>query len=527
MLGLEEEALNNSPEEWLGRIHPDDLAAFRGEFDCHIEGKTSQFEHEYRIRHADGEYRWMQVRGLVVRESNGKAYRMAGSQSEITDRKLAEERLLHGALHDSLTGLLNRALILDRVGQALARSQDNEDANFALAILDIDRFMVVNESLGHGAGDELLVALSRRLKAELGPGDTLGRLGGDEFTILVEDYQDFAEVEEFVQKLLDAIGRPFELNGKEIFISASFGIVFAAPRYVGANDMLRDADLAMYRAKKEGASGFEIFEEQRHRPRFDRLQAETSLRYALSKGWIHVFYQPIVDLKNRRIIGFEALSRLIHPSQGIVPPADFIGIAEKTGLIILLGEQMLKMACAQTVEWQRQYGLGEDLTISVNFSARHLADESIVALVGDVLADTGLPAKSLKIEITETLIMSNPELAAKTPDRIKTLGITLSLDDFGTGYSSLGYLRRFPIDTLKMDRSFVGRMDTDTRDLELVRMIIQLAHTLGMEVVSEGIETKRQFDLLAELACEYGQGFFLAKPLPAEEAGMLLANQPI
>ncbi len=526
MLGLENETLQNSPDEWLGRIHPDDLAAFCKAFDSHIEGKSGQFEHEYRMRHADGEFRWMQVRGLVVREAKGKAYRMAGSQSEITDRKLAEERLLHGALHDSLTGLPNRALMMDRIGQALARMEGSGELSFALVILDLDRFMVVNENLGHGAGDDLLVSLSRRLEGKLGPGDTLARLGGDEFAILMEGHKDVEAVKKFVKNLQKIIAQPFELIGKEIFIAASVGIVFSAPRYIRANDMLRDADLAMYRAKKEGKSSIEVFEERRHRPRFDQLQVETSLRYALDKGWIHVFYQPIVDLQSRRIVGFEALSRLIHPSQGIIPPASFIGIAEETGLIVPLGEQVLKMACAKTVEWQRQYGLGADLTISVNFSARHLAEENIVALLADVLADTGLPAKSLKIEITETLITSNPELASQTLDRIKKLGITLSLDDFGTGYSSLGYLRRFPIDTLKMDRSFVGRMDTDTRDLELVRMIIQLAHTLGMEVVSEGIETKSQLDILGALNCKFGQGFYFSRPLPADEAAQLLAHPP-
>jgi diguanylate cyclase (GGDEF)-like protein/PAS domain S-box-containing protein len=275
MLGLENEVSNNSPDEWLDRIHADDLVAFRDAFDNHIEGKTSQFEHEYRILHVDGAYRWMQVRGLVVREANGKAHRMAGSQSEITNRKLAEERLLHDTLHDSLTGLPNRTLLLDRVGQALAHRADNEDPDFALAILGLDRFMVVNESLGHSAGDELLVTLSRRLEAELRTGDFLGRLGGDEFAILIEDYRSVEAVEEFVRKLLDAIGQPFEVSGEELFISASFGIVFGAQHYVEANDMLRDADLAMYRAKKEGASGFEVFEERRHRPRFDQLQAET------------------------------------------------------------------------------------------------------------------------------------------------------------------------------------------------------------------------------------------------------------
>lgn len=525
MLGLEETELKNSPEEWLSRIHPEDVVAFCEGFDAHLDGTSNQFEHEYRMRHANGDFRWMQARGLAVRQGDGKAYRMAGSQSDITDRKLAEERLLHGALHDPLTGLPNRALMLDRLGQALARMERNEGVKFALAILDLDRFMIVNESLGHVVGDELLVSLSRRLEKEIGSGNTLARLGGDEFAILMEDYETFEDIKEYVQHLQEIIAKPFELHGKDVYTSASFGIVLGETRYTRASDMLRDADLAMYRAKKEGKTGFEVFEESRHRCEFDQLQVETSLRQGLDEGWIHVFYQPIVDLKERRIKGFEALSRLIHPAHGVIPPVEFIGVAEESGLIVPLGEQVLKRACEQTVEWQERFNLVGKLDISVNLSARHLADDNIVELLVDVLKTTGLPPENLKMEITESLIMSNPELAAQTLDRIKKLGITLSLDDFGTGYSSLSYLRRFPIDTLKMDRSFVGRIDSDERDLELVRMIILLAHTLGMEVVGEGIETNSHLKLLRDLNCEYGQGFYFSKPLPENEVAELLEKR--
>ena len=525
MLGLEENDLKNSPEEWLSRIHPDDVVGFCEDFDAHLDGTSSQFEHEFRMRHANGDFRWMQARGLAVRQADGKVYRMAGSQSDITDRKLAEERLMHGALHDPLTSLPNRALMLDRLGQALSRMERNVELNFALAILDLDRFMLVNESLGHVVGDELLVSLSRRLEAEVGVGNTLARLGGDEFAILMEDGDTLADIKSYVKRLQEVIAKPFELLGKDVYVSASFGIVSGEPSYTRASDMLRDADLAMYRAKKEGKTGFEVFEESRHRREFDQLQVETSLRQGLEEGWIHVYYQPIVDLKTRKIKGFEALSRLIHPTHGIIPPVEFIGVAEETGLIVPLGEQMLEMACAQTVEWQREFGLSDELDISVNLSARHLAEDNIVELLQEVLEKTKIPPASLKVEITESLIMSNPELAAQTLDRIKKLGITLSLDDFGTGYSSLSYLRRFPIDTLKMDRSFVAPIDTDKRDLELVRMIILLAHTLGMEVVGEGIETESHLDLLRGLDCEYGQGYFFSRPLPAGEVAALLKRQ--
>ncbi len=526
LLGLEKENIKYTPEAWLSRIHPDDVDTFCNRFDAHLEGKTSLFEHEYRMRHANGEFRWVQARGIVARRENGEPFLMAGSQSDITDRKLAEESLTHGAMHDALTGLPNRGLVLDRVGQALARMKRSEDQRFALAILDLDRFMVVNESLGHAAGDELLVSLARRLEAEIAPGNTLARLGGDEFAILLEGFETLDEIKDAVRGFQSVISHPFNINGEEIFVSASFGVAVGAPGYKHSEELLRDADLAMYRAKKDGKSGFETFDESRHRHAVNQLQIETMLRRALENGDILVHYQPIVDLKTGTVSGFEALTRMAHPTRGLVPPGDFIGIAEETGLIVPLGEQVLEMACTAASAWQRRFNLKNRLSMSVNFSARHISEDGVVDLLENVLSRSGLPPEDLKIEITESLIMTNPELAAQTLAQIKELGVTLSLDDFGTGYSSLSYLRRFPIDTLKMDRSFVGRMDTDERDMELVRMIILLAHTLGMEVVGEGIESESQLGLLRELNCEFGQGYFFEKPLPEDEAAKMLAESP-
>lgn len=526
LLGLEEENIKYTPEEWLSRIHPDDVDTFCERFDAHLEGAIPQFEHEYRMRHANGEFRWVLARGVAARRDDGEPYLMAGSQSDISDRKVAEESLSHGALHDALTGLPNRSLMLDRVGQAIARLGRDKTHSFALALLDLDRFMIVNESLGHAAGDELLVSIARRLEPKMVPGNTLARLGGDEFAILFGDLASLDDIRGTIGELQKTISQPFKINGEEIFVSASFGVALGAPGYQRAEEMLRDADLAMYRAKKEGKSGFETFDEHRHRQAVNQLQAETLLRRALENGDIVAHYQPIVDLRTGVIAGFEALARMTHPTRGIIPPGEFIGIAEETGLIVPLGEQVLEKACAAASAWQERFGLEGKLSMSVNLSARHIAEENIVDLMGDVLSRSGLPPKDLKIEITESLIMTNPELAAQTLAKMKELGVTLSLDDFGTGYSSLSYLRRFPLDTLKMDRSFVGRMDSDERDLELVRMIILLAHTLGMEVVGEGIETESQLTLLRDLNCEFGQGYFFAKPLPEKDAAALLATAP-
>lgn len=526
LLGLEEENIKYTPEAWLSRIHPDDVDTFCDRFDAHLEGRIPQFEHEYRMRHANGEFRWVMARGVVARRDDGEPYLMAGSQSDISDRKVAEESLTHGALHDALTGLPNRGLMLDRVGQAIARLGRDKTHNFALALLDLDRFIVVNESLGHAAGDELLVSIARRLEPKMVPGNTLARLGGDEFAILLEDYASLEDVRGTIEELQDTISQPFDIYGEEIFVSASFGVAVGAPGYQRAEEVLRDADLAMYRAKKEGTSGYETFDENRHRQVVNKLQAETMLRKALENGDIVPHYQPIVDLKTGAIAGFEALARMTHPTRGIIPPGEFIGIAEETGLIVPLGEQVLEKACAAASAWQERFGLEGKLSMSVNLSARHIAEDNIVDLMRDVLSRSGLPPRDLKIEITESLIMTNPELAAQTLARMKELGVTLSLDDFGTGYSSLSYLRRFPLDTLKMDRSFVGRMDSDERDLELVRMIILLAHTLGMEVVGEGIETESQLTLLRDLNCEFGQGYFFAKPLAEDDAAELLATAP-
>lgn len=524
MLGYGEDEIGSSPDEWVKRIHRDDVDRFMDELKAHLDGRTATLRCEYRIRRKSGEILRMVARGVAVRNEDGAAYRMAGSQSDITDRRRAEERLIHDALHDALTGLANRTLLTDRLGQALARLKRNPAMGFALASLNLDRFRVVNESLGHTAGDDLLLAVSRRLESQLQPGDTLARLGADNFALLMEEAGDESAVRKRADSVRQAVGQPYRLGGREVFSSASVGIVMGSPDHQSANDILRNAELALSSAKKDGKGKTETYRETLHHEAVGLMESETDLRKAVEKNRVAAFYQPIIALDTGRIAGFEALARIDHPDRGIVPPSDFIGIAEETGLIVPLCEQILAQSCSQTVRWQRDMGLDEGLTVSVNLSARNLADDGLIDTLRHVLADSGIEPENLRLELTESLIMANPESMAQTLAELKKLKVHLVLDDFGTGYSSFSHLRRFPLDTLKIDRSFVMRMASKARDQELVRIIITLAHTLGMDVVAEGVETRAQADSLSRLNCEYAQGFLYAAPLPAEAAGKFLKD---
>jgi PAS domain S-box-containing protein/diguanylate cyclase (GGDEF)-like protein len=524
MLGYEEDEVGSAPDEWVNRIHRDDVDRFMDELKAHLDGRTATFRCEYRIRRKSGDILRMVARGVAVRGEDGHAYRMAGSQSDVTDRRRAEERLIHDALHDALTGLANRTLMTDRLGQALARLKRNPAMGFALATLNLDRFRVINESLGHMAGDDLLLAVSRRLENQVQPGDTLARLGADSFAILMEDAGDEAAVRKRANRIRQVVGQPYRLGGREVFSSASVGIVMGSPDQQSAGDMLRNAELALSSAKKDGKGKTETYHETLHHEAVGLMETEIDLRKAIEKNRVVAFYQPIIALDTGRITGFEALARIDHPDRGIIPPSDFIGIAEETGLIVPLCEQILSQACSQTARWRREMKLDEGLSISVNLSARNLADDGLMDTLRHVLADSGIEPGSLRLELTESLIMANPELMVQTLADLKKLDILLALDDFGTGYSSLSHLRRFPLDTLKIDRSFVMRMVSEARDLELVRIIVTLAHTLGMDVVAEGVETQAHADSLRHLGCEYAQGFLYAAPLPAEAAGKLLAD---
>lgn len=442
---------------------------------------------------------------------------------DITARKKLEEQLRYDAFHDSLTGLANRALFLDRLQHAIARSKTDPHAAFAVLFLDLDGFKLINDSLGHEQGDKLLVAFAERMTPLFHPGDTLARLGGDEFTLLLDNIANHQALA-IPERIQQALKQPFHLGDLEFSVSASIGIVIQPPPELAADEILRDADTAMYRAKAQGGGKYVLFDPSMHNLALERLRLEIELKKAIERQEFVVFYQPIVDLANGALVGFEALVRWQHPTQGIVPPGQFIPLAEKTGLIIAIGREVLMTACQQAKAWQEKFDSHKNLLISVNLAVVQLLSSGIMDEIDHILEHSGLPPETLKLEVTESDIMENIETAIDVLHAIKQRGIALSIDDFGTGYSSLSYLHRFPFDTLKVDQSFVSEMEEDAKNLKIIRGIVGLAHNLEKKVIVEGIETEPQLAQVKAMGCEYGQGYFFAKPLPMEQAEELLRS---
>ncbi len=522
MLGYGEHELGTDPAEWFERVHPDDRERLEIHLEAHFRRLITHFQHEYRIRASDHSYRWMLCRGLAVWDENGVATRIVGSQTDITDRKRAEERLLHDALHDGLTGLPNRILFLDRLKHAITRSRRNQGRSFAVVFLDLDRFKVINDSLGHGAGDALLEAIARRLEQSLRPGDTAARLGGDEFAILLEDIGDGATALAIAERIQQVIATPVHLNEREMFTTASIGITLYQPGYDSATDMIRDADTAMYHAKMRGKACAVLFNPTMHAAAMEQLQLETALRWAIERNELRLHYQPIVNLKTQKIEGFEALLRWEHPQRGLLHPEEFIAIAEETGLIVPIGWWVLREACRQVKIWQQTIPGAERLWVTVNLSARQLLQPEVAQIVLGTLDEFELPAHALKIEITETALVNSNQETREQLARLRAAGIKICIDDFGTGYSSLSYLQRLPVDILKIDRSFVQSIEDTSSQSAIVGNIIALAHVLGLDAVAEGTETPAQLQRLRELHCTYGQGWLFSKPLNAGEAARLL-----
>ncbi|MEP6923329.1 MAG: EAL domain-containing protein [Pyrinomonadaceae bacterium] len=522
-----ERVFGYSPDDIIGRkfnelVHPDDIPQVLGYFKNLINKGGLSASVEWRLLNNKGEWIFVEntgnnlfedenVRGIVVNSRN------------VTDRRRVEDRMLHDAFHDALTGLPNRALFLDHLKLTLSRAKRSESLLFAVLFIDLDRFKYVNDSLGHHAGDLLLIEVARRIEGCLRPSDTVARLGGDEFTILIEDIASLDEVTIIAERVRLKIFEPFDLDGREFVTTVSIGIALGSPEYNSAENVLRDADTAMYHAKVGGKAQFAIFDQDMHARVISTMETEADMRRAIERKEFFLLYQPIISTSKYTLCGFEALVRWQHPTRGIIAPDDFIPLAEETGLIIPMSLWILREVGKQCALWRESLP-GAPLTVSVNISCKHFQQPDLVDQVARVLHETGLEASALKLEITESAVMENTERTAEKLKGLRALGIELSLDDFGTGYSSLSYLHRFPLDILKIDRSFVSRLEDEGEHFEIVKTIISLAKSLGMKTVAEGVETERQFIKLQNLNCDFAQGFFFSKPLPVETIDEMLDN---
>jgi diguanylate cyclase (GGDEF)-like protein/PAS domain S-box-containing protein len=523
ILGVDVQTSNRPTRAWwFERIHPDDKDRFLADFSRHIKGETPNFHNEHQVLHCDGNYRWVLVRGIAVRDEQRHAFRLVGSLTDVTERKTAEEKLAHDATHDALTGASNRKFLINRLKRSLERMKLGENYCFAALFIDLDRFKSINDTMGHQVGDELLVKITEKLKSLIRPRDMLARLGGDEFVILVENASQKRQVKPIAERILRKLQNPMVINGQEIYISASIGIVFGANGYEKAEELIRDADLAMYRAKMKGKGRFEWFESQMHDGMLSRFQLEMDLPRAIEREEFLLHYQPIVDLDNETVVGFESLIRWQHPTRGFIPPNEFIPIAEETGIILSIGKWVLRESCRQMAHWQKMFPLASNLIISVNLSGAQLEQTDLTWQVQQILAESGLRPNCLKLEITESVIMKNAEQAIETAQKLRKMGVRISIDDFGTGYSSLSYLHRFPIETLKVDRSFINRIGVGDENEAIVQTIISLAENLGIDVVAEGIEKAEQLDFLRKIHCHYGQGFYYSRPIDTDSAGKVL-----
>ena len=522
MLGFEDVDIENTPSAWLDRVHEDDRQIVKAELEAHRADRSSHFENEHRIMHKDGTYRWMLARGIAARNPDGKPYRIAGSLTDIVQRKSVEEQLAQEALYDSLTDLPNRAFLNDLLSRSFRRTKRRKDYLFAVLFVDLDRFKVVNDSLGHAAGDKLLVEVAQRLKASIRPGDVVARLGGDEFLVLLDDIKDSSDTTRVSERILSSLEKPIDLDGREVFTTASIGIAVSEATLDGPEHLIRHADSAMYRAKARGKARYEIFDLAMHERAINLLQLETDIRAAVNKERFRLVYMPVVNIATERVTGFEALVRWEHPERGLVSPASFVPLAEETGLIVPLGRWIMEEACRQMVEWVGAYPALDTLGVSVNLAAKQLRQSDLLDQVTSALSTSGLAPQRLKLEIAETVLMDDPESNLQIVSQLRELGVLVQVDDFGTGSSSLAYLNRFRVDTLKIDRSFISQVGIPGEKSAVVQAMITLANQLGIRVIAEGVETPQQSKTLAGLQCEQAQGYLFSQPLSVEDVEKLL-----
>ncbi len=521
ILGFGEDKPEPALDTWRHRIHQDDLAQFDADMATHLADKNDSFYNEHRITTLWGKERWVLSRGVAVRDKFGQAVRIAGSLTDITKQKQSEAALLQQAQQDKLTGLPNRALLTEMIRSSMSRASRRPGYKFAVLFLDFDRFKVINDSLGHEFGDMLLISIAQQLRVQIRTVDAAARLGGDEFVVLLDDIDGLGTAIEVAERLLHCFSKPHSIGGHDVTSTASIGIVMNDESYTRPELMIRDADTAMYQAKAAGKARYVVFDEQMHARALERLNLEKELRKAIALGQIWLAYQPIVSLDNGRLLGFETLVRWDHPELGSVPPDQFIEIAEETGEIVEIGNWVLRKACRQLVAWQEQFPRIQTnkLHMNINVSKRQLSQPDTVKNLETIFNDTGVSPQDIKLEITESVIMDDPERITVVLDKIRELGVQLAMDDFGTGHSSLSCLHRFSLDVLKIDREFIRNMEQRVEYTAVIQAIVTLAHTMGISVVAEGLETAEQVAQLQALECDCAQGYFFAKPLTPQEAG--------
>jgi len=511
MLGYTDDELPDLQDSWWSRVHPDDRAGLERALDRHVHGRSEFFEHEHRLRHRDGGWRHVLARGKAVRNAKGEATRLAGSVTDVTDARS----------RDALTGLPNRVLFLDRLEQSFLRARRDPEYRFAVLFVDLDRFKNINDSLGHAAGDALLEGIARRLERCTRAIDTVARLGGDEFTILLDDAREPDGALRVANRIVEELSHAFHIEGRDVFTGASVGIALSGPHYEKPGDLLRDADTAMYRAKSEGKGRFVVFDRTMHERALKVLSVESGLRRAILEHELEVHYQPVFSMKERRVVGAEALVRWRDPHRGLVAPLEFVPIAEDSDLIALLDQFVLKQAAAQLQRWRTTWP-GQELFVAVNASRKQFSRAGFADEVSRVLDSVGLVPGALHLEVTETVTMDPAPLVAAQLSRVAEAGVQLVIDDFGVGYSSLAVLHRFPFRGLKVDRSFVLNLDHSTQAVEVVRAILAMSSALGLCCTAEGVETQAQYDRLLDFGCRHVQGYLLSKPLRAEEATAFL-----
>lgn len=520
MLGYRVDEFPNSIRCWLNHTHPSDRDSLEKEFESLSQDKPS-FSKKYRMKTSSNEYIWVHTRGMAIFDEDGRIVRLAGSQTDINDQKKAEDELLYNAYHDSLTGIANRTLFNDRLNQALLNAKRNKNEHFAVLFLDLDNFKKVNDTFGHSVGDALLKNITRKILGSLRGNDTVARLGGDEFAIILQNVKTANDVKKIADTLKKQVGLPITIKKHKIFPSVSIGIVFWDKSYKAIENLLRDADFALYRAKENGKNRFAIFDGEMRAQAASLFKKETQLRQALKKKQIHVFYQPIARVDTLKIEGFEALLRWNHPKFGWVSPIEFIQIAEESDLILDLGKFVLETAASDFVNWKKLF---PDLQfVSVNVSARQLDNDRLIKQVNEVTHDTGIKPANLKLEVTETTVMKKPEVAQHVLEELHQMGVKIAIDDFGTGYSSLSTLHEFHFDSLKIDQSFTRDLESSPRRQELVTIINMMGKNLGLETIVEGVETREQLQMLKSIGCDYIQGYYLSRPVAHDDFKELLA----